>query len=119
MNEIGWLRDRHDLIQAGRDAPRTLEELQQAVNDPKPGYDIHHIVEQTPAERFGFARSDIDHPENLVRIPRLQHYQITGWYGTKDERLGGLSPREYLSDKDWSERYSVGLKALRKFEVLK
>jgi hypothetical protein len=119
MNAVSWLRDYHDVIQASRDAPKSLEELQQAVNDPKPGYDIHHIVEQTPAERFGFTRSEIDHPENLVRIPRLQHYQITGWYGGKDERLGGLSPREYLSDKDWSERYSVGLQALRKFGVLK
>jgi hypothetical protein len=69
--------------------------------------------------RLGFTGSEIEHPENLVRIPRLQHYQITGWYGTKGERLGGLSPRECLSDKDWSERYSVGLEALRKFEVLK
>jgi hypothetical protein len=118
MNAVGWLRDYHDVIQASRDEPKSLEELQQAVNDPKPGYDIHHIVEQTPAERFGFTRSEIEHPENLVRIPRLQHYQINGWYGTASDEFGRLSPRAYLQDKDWDERYRVGLQALKIFKVL-
>jgi hypothetical protein len=119
INAVSWLRDYHDVIQASRDAPKSLEELQQAVNEPKPGYDIHHIVEQTPAERFGFTRSEIDHPENLVRIPRLQHYQINGWYGTASHEFDRLSPRAYLEDKDWDERYRVGLQALKRFKVLK
>ena len=51
------------------DPPRTLEELQQAASTPAVGYDIHHIVEQTPAEQDGFPRSLIDSPENLVRVP--------------------------------------------------
>jgi len=46
-NNARWLQDYHDVIQTYRDPPRTLEELQNAVSDPKPGYDIHHIVEQT------------------------------------------------------------------------
>jgi hypothetical protein len=99
--------------------PKSLEELQQAVNDPKPGYDVHHIVEQTAAERFGFARSETEHPENLVRIPRLQHYRITGWYMRENDKFDRLSPREYLQDKDWEERYRVGLEALKEFKVLK
>jgi hypothetical protein len=119
MNNVEWLRDYHDVVQASRDAPKSLEELQQAVNDPKPGYDIHHIVEQTAAERFGFTRSDIENPENLVRIPRLRHYQITGWYMQESEKFDGLSPRAYLQDKDWAERYRVGLEALKEFKVLK
>jgi hypothetical protein len=119
MNNVEWLRDYHDVVQASRDAPKSLEELQQAVNDPKPGYDIHHIVEQTAAERYGFSQSDIEHPENLVHIPRLQHYRITGWYMQGNEEFDGLSPRAYLQDKDWDERYRVGLRALKKFEVLK
>jgi hypothetical protein len=119
MNNVEWLRDYHDVVQASRDAPKSLEELQQAVNDPKPGYDTHHIVEQTAAERFGFTRSETEHPENLVRIPRLQHYRITGWYARAEQAFDGLSPREYLQDKDWDERYRVGLIALRKFGVLK
>jgi hypothetical protein len=34
--------------------PKTLQELQQDVLNPQVGYDIHHIVEQTPARKEGF-----------------------------------------------------------------
>ncbi|MBN9598497.1 MAG: hypothetical protein J0G28_02330 [Afipia sp.] len=119
MNNVAWLNDYHDLIQAGRDEPRTLEELRAGVGLKRPGYDGHHIVEQTWAERFGFSRSEIDDPSNIVSIPRLKHYQITGWYGAPNEDLGGLSPREYLRDKSWEERRRIGLQALIKFEALK
>jgi hypothetical protein len=84
-----------------------------------PGYDDdRHIVEQTWAEYFGFSRSQIDDPSNLA-IPRLTHYQITGWYGTPNECFGNQSPREYLSDKTWAEHRELGLYALRKFKALK
>jgi hypothetical protein len=36
MNNVEWLRDYHDVVQASRDGPKSLEELQQAVDDPKP-----------------------------------------------------------------------------------
>jgi hypothetical protein len=117
-NNARWLQDYHDVIQTYRDPPRTLDELRNAVSDPKPGYDIHHIVEQTWAERFGFSRSEIDGPHNLVRIPRMKHWEITGWYGRRSGRFGGKSPREYRQDKDWSERQRIGLEALIEFEVL-
>jgi hypothetical protein len=84
-----WRRDEY-LIEAYRDEPRTLEELQRAVSRPKRGYDIHQIVEQTSAEQDGFPRSVIDGPDNLVRIPRLKHWEITGWYMTKNEDYNGL-----------------------------
>lgn len=118
-NNARWLQEYHDVIQTYRDPPRTLEELQNAVSDPKPGYDIHHIVEQTWAERFGFSRSEIDGPDNRVRIPRMKHWEITGWYGRRDKDFGGLSPREYLQDKTWNERRRVGLFSMRMFGVLK
>jgi len=37
---------------------------------------------------------------------------------TPNADFGGMSPREYLSNKDWAERYRVGLEALKKFGVL-
>ncbi|HEX7791653.1 MAG TPA: hypothetical protein VF467_14140 [Afipia sp.] len=119
IGNVEWLKDRQDLIQAARDEPKTYEELQAGVGLGRPGYDTHHVVEQTWAEYFGFSRTQIDDPSNLVSIPRLKHHQITGWYGAKADAYGGLSPREYLSDKDWNERRRVGLEALVKFEVLK
>ena len=115
----GELRRDDYLIEVYRDEPKTLEELQRAVSRPKRGYDIHHIVEQTSAEQDGFPRSVIDAPNNLVRIPRLKHWEITGWYMTKNKAYGGLSPRAYLRGKGWDDRTSVGLDALAKFGVLK
>jgi len=48
----------------------------------------------------------------------MKHWEITGWYGRRSGRFGGKSPREYLQDKDWSERQRIGLEALIEFEVL-
>lgn len=119
MNNVEWLKDRQDVIQAARDEPKSYEELQARVGQKRPGYDTHHIVEQTWAEYFGFSRSQIDDPSNLVSIPRLKHYQITGWYGARNPEYGWLSPREYLSDKGWDERMKVGRDAMVLFGVLK
>jgi hypothetical protein len=113
-----WSRDDY-LIEAYRDEPKTLEELQRGVSRPKRGYDIHHIVEQTSAEQDGFPRSVIDGPDNLVRIPRLKHWEITGWHMTKNEDYNGISPRNYLRGKSWDERARIGLDALIRYGVLK
>lgn len=67
LDEAGWLEPAIDSIRTFADPPKSLEELQQAVSTSAPGYDIHHIVEQTSAEQDGFPRSMIDAPENLVR----------------------------------------------------
>lgn len=114
-----WLRTYSPEIESYRDSPKTLEELQQGVSTPAPGYDIHHIVEQTQAEREGFTRELIDGPDNLVRIPTMKHWEINAWYQTKNDEFGGMSPREYLSGRSWEVRRSVGLDALRKYGVLK
>lgn len=56
---------------------------------------------------------------NIVSIPRLKHYQITGWFAKPSPQFGGLSPRQYLSDKGIAERRAVGLHTLELFKVLK
>jgi hypothetical protein len=48
--------------------------------------------------------------ENLVRIPRYKHWQISSWYMTKNWAFGDLSPRDYLRGRDWYERMKVGSK---------
>jgi hypothetical protein len=72
LQVASWAKEYAPVIWSYFDSPRSLEELQRNVGDPAPGYDIHHIVEQTSAEQDGFSRSQIDAPENLVRIPRLR-----------------------------------------------
>jgi hypothetical protein len=115
-----WLlNDAGDAIQAFFDGPRSLEELQDAVSDPRRGYDIHHIVEQGSAREDGFSNTEINGAGNLVRIPRYRHWQINGWFGKSNASFGELSPRQYLRGKSWSERYRVGLMALRMHGVLR
>jgi len=114
-----WLFECEPSIQAYLDPPKSLEELQQAVSTPKPGFDIHHIAEKTSAEADGFPKTIIHGPGNLVRIPRFKHWQITSWYMTKNKDYEGLPPRDYLRGKDWAERTRVGLDALIQHGVLK
>jgi hypothetical protein len=114
-----WFLEYEPSVQAYLDSPKALQELQQAVSTPKPGYDIHHIVEKTSAEQDGLPKLMINDPENLVRIPRFKHWEITGWYMTKNDAYKGLSPRDYLRGKAWADRIRVGLDALILHGVLK
>jgi hypothetical protein len=114
-----WYMSYSALIQSYSDPPKSLEELQHAVSTPSPGYDKHHIVEQTQAENDGFTREVIDSPDNLALIPRLKHQEITGWYQTPNPDYDWETPREYLSGRSWAVRRSVGLRAMRIFGVLK
>ena len=100
------------------DGPKSLKELQDAVDDPQQGYEIHHTVEQTPAEKDGFSRDQIDGRDNLVRIPTLKHWELNGWYQKPNPSLGGLTPRQYIRGKDWAERQRIGLIGLRTVGVL-
>lgn len=116
---VVWASELEPYVSAYLDEPQTLEELQKRVASPAWGYDIHHIVEQTPAENEGFGRDIIDGPDNLVRVPTLKHWEINSWFGTKQEEFGELSPRDYLRGKDWDERTRVGHEVLVKHGVLK
>ncbi len=119
MEAAYWLYEFLPYIQAYLQPPKTLEELQRDALNPQPGYNIHHVVEQTSARQDGFPDRKINSPENLVRIPTFKHWQISAWYQTQNARFGGLSPRDYLRGKSWDERRRFGLQTLIDFGVLK
>jgi hypothetical protein len=73
---------------------------------------------QTPA-RDHIQDTLIDGPDNLVRVPRLKHWEITGWFMSPQAAFDDLSPREYLEGKSWERRREVGIDALIRFKVLK
>ncbi len=58
-------------------------------------------------------------PINLVRVPRMSHWEINAWYQTSNRKYDWMTPREYLHGKDWDERRRVGLDALTRYGVLK
>lgn len=119
LNGVVWLIQLLPLIYAYIYPPKTLAEIQEDAQNPQPGYQIHHIVERTPARQDGFGDTEIESPDNLVRIPTLKHWQITTWYQTKNPEFGNQSPRDYLRGKSWDDRVRVGKYALIKFGVLK
>lgn len=114
-----WLYSEWPSIRSYQDGPKSLAELQQQAGQRRPGYDDHHIVEQGTGQREGFSRSMLDSVDNVVSVPRYRHHEITGWYTTNNPNFGGLSPRDYLRGRDWSEHVRVGQQALRQFGVLK
>jgi hypothetical protein len=113
---VAWLKP---YISAYLQGPKTLEELQADAKSPAAGYDIHHVVEQTPADQDGYARTLIESPRNKVRIPAIKHWQLNAWFNTANKDYGGLTPRQYVRDKPWFERRRVGLAGLRAVGVLK
>jgi hypothetical protein len=120
-----WLADYSPKIFSYLDDPKTLAELQRAATRPAPaGYEIHHIVEaqkrsDNPESNARNFPDLIDSAENLVRVPYWKHVEISSWYSTVNEDYNGLSPRDYLRGKGWEEQYEIGLRALRRFGVLK
>ena len=114
-----WLQEKYPEIVADQDPPKTLAELQDAVSTPKKGYDVHHIVEQGSARQDAFSEEMINGRDNLVQIPRFQHWRINSWYEFANDDYGGLTPRQYLKGKSWDERRRVGLEALTFHGVLR
>jgi hypothetical protein len=49
----------------------------------------------------------------------MKHWEINAWYQKPNPGFGGMTPREYLSGRNWEVRRSVGLEALVNAGVLK
>jgi hypothetical protein len=105
-------------VRAYFDPPQTLEDLQEAALDPQPGYDVHHWVEGETAQ-YADEAARINSPDNELAIPTLKHWELNGWYMTKNDGFGGMSPRDYLNGKSWEERQRVWLMGLRDIGALK
>jgi hypothetical protein len=117
--KTSWLYPVIPLINSYMDSPKSMAELQQAALQPtRYDYQDHHVVGQI-AEQDGYPRSRIDAPDNIVRIPTMKHWEINGWYQRPNKLFGGMTPRDYLRNKDWETRRQVGIEALKMFGVLK
>ena len=104
------------------DKPVSLDELIKQTQTDRaralPGYETHHIVERGPNEGK-FSEEQLEGPENFVRIPYYKHRDISDFYSTNNECLGGMTPRQYLRGKSFAEQRQFGIDTLRRFEVIK
>lgn len=117
--DTSWLRSHMPRIISYLDDPKTEQELQDAVSRPRAGFDIHHRNERAAATVAGYPSSMISGRPNLMLVPTLRHWDVTGWYMTRNSEFGGLTPRQFLSDKDWNTRQAVDNRALRLYGILK
>ena len=80
VDAVRWLNSYYPEIESYFDAPKSLDELRRLASPGQPGYHVHHIVERASALEDGFPKSLVDGPENLVRVPKYKHQEITGWF---------------------------------------
>jgi len=105
FREIMWIAEQWDKLQAHMYPPRDLKDLQDAVDKPTPGTEVHHIVEtqynsnasDANSKRFGDGR--LGSRENKVRIPYWKHRDVSDWYSRPNEEFGWRTPREYMRGK--------------------
>jgi hypothetical protein len=114
---ISWFNELIPFVQSYLDGPKSLDQLNKDAQTKRPGYEKHHIVEQTPARQDGFTRDLIDAPENIVSVPTYKHHEISGHSQRKNKKYGYKSPREHLRGKSWEERRMIGLEILEEFGV--
>ncbi len=119
LEAVAWLHQYLPLIRAYLEPPKTWQELQQNALSSKPGNDIHHPVERTSARQDGFPWTLVDAAANRLSISRLRHWLLNGWYSTRNEDFGAVSPRDYLRRKSWQERLRIGRDAMIQFKILK
>jgi hypothetical protein len=120
-----WVHDYGPYIQAYTDPPQSLDDLETAAQGPaRPGYDVHHIVEQASGRSGEIPTDLIDSEGNLVSIPTLRHWELNSWYQKKnpefiDSEGNSMAPREYLTGRGYDERRRVGLIGMRSVGILK
>lgn len=114
-----WIeQDLWPVIESYNDPPKSLKELQDAAAlGRRPGYEIHHIVEQNSKQLGEDAK--VNSPDNLVSIPTFKHHLISGRFSRKRKEYGGVSLRSYLKDKTWEERYRIGLEIMVEQGILR
>lgn len=94
---------------------KTFREFKKAYGTAGSGYDWHHIVEQTPSNITKFGPEKIHNINNIIRLQNgtgSHHALISGFYSSKQNFTGGLTVRQWLSTKSFTEQYEFGLKII-------
>ena len=86
------------------------------------GYEYHHIVEQGALGPDGvpFSAEELNSTENVIRIPRLFHEEVTSFFARRGIVEGETaSSRELMRGKSFADQYRFGQDVLRRVGVLR
>ncbi len=95
-----------------------MDDFESAFGKAGPGYDWHHIVEQSDDNIKDFGATAIHSTWNVVRVPTLVHQEISDYYSMRDPQHPGYTRRSWLQTRSPDEQYDTGIEVLRKFGVL-
>lgn len=86
----------------------------------RPGYQWHHIVEQSTVRTRGWDPRAIHNPNNLVQIPTQVHQRcINSWMARKGVRQFGAhasrsqTMRQWVQQQSFSTQHRIGVNLLR------
>lgn len=86
----------------------------------KTNYQWHHLVEQSTVAKRGFDVRAINHPNNLIQIPKEVHQKcINSWMGKKNTSLAGITARGSDTMRDTVHRLSYSQQHAFGFDLLK
>ncbi|MGI8311025.1 hypothetical protein [Saccharopolyspora hattusasensis] len=82
---------------------------------PKPGHELHHIVEQSQSKqhRSGFSTERINTTDNMIWLPVPVHRRISARYSRK-LRDSDMTLRDAMNGMGWDEQHTRGLRAVRR-----
>jgi len=85
-----------------------------SANGPaRPGYRLHHIVEQRNAGKFG--AESVHNTSNIVEIDSVVHDKISAYYSSKQRFSEGKTVREWLNAQSFDQQYEFGIQTMRQF----
>ena len=75
--------------------------------------ELHHIVEQCQQAKSGFAKELIKNARNEIRIDKVLHGKISGYYSSI-YRNSGMRFRDFLATKHYSfgKQYNIGIRII-------
>jgi RHS repeat-associated protein len=85
-----------------------------SANGPaRPGYRLHHIVEQRNVGKFG--SESVHNTNNIVEIDSVVHDKISAYYSSKQRFSEGKTVREWLNAQSFDQQYEFGIQTMRQF----
>lgn len=94
------------------------EELGKYYGAAGDGYDYHHVVRQGGSNADNIAPELLHSTENMIRVPRLLHEEITAAYW-QPSKVEGLNIGEWLDTQPYEVQYAEGLRIMRNLGIVK